>query len=136
MPVYGAQSRVGGQFKERARILLDRVGLSDRMSFRASKLSGGQKQRVAVARALIMKPELVLADEPTGNLDRKSSDEVLRLLRELSRDEGTAFFISTHDESIALRCDRVLTMEDGELTGPRSSPAPATPSRSPDTRGS
>jgi lipoprotein-releasing system ATP-binding protein len=118
MPVYGAHARVSAQFSARARSLLDRVGLADRMSFRTSKLSGGQKQRVAVARALVMKPELVLADEPTGNLDRKSSDEVLRLLRELSRDEGTAFFISTHDESIAQRCDRILTMEDGTLSGP------------------
>lgn len=116
MPVYGAHARLGVTFVERARALLERVGLSDRMEFRTAKLSGGQKQRVAVARALIMKPEIVLADEPTGNLDRKSSDEVLLLLRELSRDEGTAFFISTHDESIAQRCDRILTMEDGELS--------------------
>lgn len=118
MPVYGAHVRVGSAYLERARSLLDRVGLSDRMSFRTSKLSGGQKQRVAVARAVVMKPELVLADEPTGNLDRESSDEVLLLLRELSRDEGTAFLISTHDESIAQRCDRVLTMDDGKLSGP------------------
>ena len=102
--------------RQRARHLLERVGLAERISFRASKLSGGQKQRVAVARSLIMQPELVLADEPTGNLDRKSSDEVLVLLRELSRDEGTAFLISTHDESIAKRCDRILVMEDGEMT--------------------
>ncbi len=88
------------------------------MAFRTSKLSGGQKQRVAVARALIMKPELVLADEPTGNLDRKSADEVLVLVRELSHAEGTAFLISTHDESIANRCDRILAMEDGTLAGP------------------
>lgn len=116
----GAHSRLSEQFRARARSLLDRVGLADRMLYRTSKLSGGQKQRVAVARALVMKPELVLADEPTGNLDRKSSDEVLLLLRELSRDEGTAFFISTHDESIALRCDRILTMEDGTLSGPKA----------------
>ncbi len=118
MPVYGAQSRVKAQFSERARSLLVRVGLAHRMSFRASKLSGGQKQRVAVARALIMKPDLVLADEPTGNLDRKSSDEVMVLLRELSQEDGTAFLISTHNESIALRCDRILSMEDGKLCEP------------------
>jgi lipoprotein-releasing system ATP-binding protein len=117
MPVYGAHSWVSAEFGDRARSLLDRVGLAHRMSFRTSKLSGGQKQRVAVARALVMKPELVLADEPTGNLDRRSSDEVMALLRELSRDEGTAFLISTHDESIALRCDRILSMEDGKLRG-------------------
>lgn len=117
MPVYGAHRWVDAVSLERARQLLDRVGLSHRMTFRTSKLSGGQKQRVAVARALIMKPELVLADEPTGNLDRVSSDEVIALLRELSHDEGTAFLISTHDESIALRCDRTLTMEDGRWRG-------------------
>lgn len=116
MPVYGAHARIGSEFKVRARGLLERVGLADRLSFRPSKLSGGQKQRVAVARALVMKPGLVLADEPTGNLDRKSSDEVLVLLRELSRDEGTAFLISTHDESIAQRCDRILTLQDGLLS--------------------
>jgi lipoprotein-releasing system ATP-binding protein len=118
MPVYGAHARISAGFAARARGLLDRVGLADRRSFRASKLSGGQKQRVAVARALVMHPELVLADEPTGNLDRKSSDDVLRLLRELSREEGTAFLISTHDDTIAQRCDRILTMVDGELSGP------------------
>lgn len=121
MPVYGAHARLGATFVQRARALLERVGLADRMEFRTAKLSGGQKQRVAVARALIMKPEIVLADEPTGNLDRKSSDEVLLLLRELSRDEGTAFLISTHDESIAQRCDRILTMEDGELSDTKQS---------------
>lgn len=115
MPVYGARRWVDTVSRRRARDLLERVGLRDRMSFRTSKLSGGQKQRVAVARALIMKPDLVLADEPTGNLDRTSSDEVMTLLRELARDEGTAFLISTHDESIAHRCDRTLSMVDGRL---------------------
>jgi lipoprotein-releasing system ATP-binding protein len=118
MPVYGAHGRVDVGWHRRGRALLERVGLADRMSFRASKLSGGQKQRVAVARALVMKPELVLADEPTGNLDRASSDEVMRLLRGLSREDGTAFLISTHDESIAQRCDRILSMQDGILVGP------------------
>ena len=118
MPVYGAHVRVDAGWHARARSLLARVGLEDRMAFRASKLSGGQKQRVAVARALIMKPELVLADEPTGNLDRASSDEVMRLLRELSSEDGTAFLISTHDESIAQRCDRILAMRDGLLVAP------------------
>ena len=117
MPVFGAHTWIGASFRDRACALLERVGLSNRMSFPASKLSGGQKQRVAVARALIMKPDLILADEPTGNLDRASSDEVLRLLRELSVDEGIAFLISTHDESIARRCDRILSMEDGRLRG-------------------
>ncbi len=125
MPAYGAHPWVDEASLDRARQLLDRVGLSHRMTFATSKLSGGQKQRVAVARALIMKPELVLADEPTGNLDRASSDEVIALLRELSHDEGTAFLISTHDESIARRCDRILTMEDGRLRGASSKEAHA-----------
>jgi lipoprotein-releasing system ATP-binding protein len=116
MPVYGAQPRIDAAQRQRAMTLLQRVGLSHRMTFRTAKLSGGQKQRVAVARALVMKPELVLADEPTGNLDRASSDDVMELLRELSRDEGTAFLISTHDPSIARGCDRILSMRDGLIT--------------------
>jgi lipoprotein-releasing system ATP-binding protein len=115
MPVYGARMCPDGAANARARELLARVGLSSRIDFLAAKLSGGQKQRVAVARALMMKPDVVLADEPTGNLDRASSNEVLALLRELSNDEGTAFVISTHDETVAARCDRILTMEDGLL---------------------
>jgi lipoprotein-releasing system ATP-binding protein len=115
MPVYGARMYPDGAANARARELLARVGLSSRIDFLAAKLSGGQKQRVAVARALMMKPDVVLADEPTGNLDRASSNEVLALLRELSNDEGTAFVISTHDETVAARCDRILTMEDGLL---------------------
>lgn len=118
MPVYGARRRVDAAARARARGLIERVGLADRMTYRASKLSGGQKQRIAVARALIMKPELVLADEPTGNLDRASSDDVMALVRELSREEATAFLISTHDESIAQRCDRILAMQDGQLRDP------------------
>jgi len=118
MPIHGARVRVDAAWRARAQALLARVGLTDRMSYRASKLSGGQKQRVAVARALIMKPELVLADEPTGNLDRASSDHVMELLRELSREEGTAFLISTHDASIAQGCDRILAMQDGQLLDP------------------
>jgi lipoprotein-releasing system ATP-binding protein len=125
MPAYGAAARIDAPRRARARTLLERVGLANRMAFRPAALSGGQKQRVAVARALIMNPELVLADEPTGNLDRESSNEVLALLRELSSDEGTAFLISTHDESIAKRGDRILTMLDGRLTGPDVPPARA-----------
>lgn len=119
MPVYGARPRIDAPSSARARMLIDRVGLSNRAGFRTPQLSGGQKQRVAVARALIMGPELVLADEPTGNLDRKNSDDVIALLRELSRDEGTAFLISTHDDSIARRCDRIVTMVDGRLSSDR-----------------
>lgn len=115
MPVYGARARIDAASRARAHMLLDRVGLATRISFRPAALSGGQRQRVAVARAMIMKPELVLADEPTGNLDRASSNEVIALLREISRDERTAFLLSTHDETIARRCDRIVTMEDGRI---------------------
>ncbi len=116
MPVYGHQHRIDKKGLARAEGLLFRVGLLDRRDSRASELSGGQKQRVAVARALIMKPDLVLADEPTGNLDRNSSNEVMQLLEQLSQEEGTAFLISTHDRSIADRCSRVLVMEDGRFS--------------------
>ena len=128
MPIHGARVRIDAAWRARARGLLERVGLADRTSYRASKLSGGQKQRVAVARALIMRPALVLADEPTGNLDRANSDDVMGLLRELSLEEGTAFLISTHDESIAQRCDRILAMQDGVLVDPRVATAAAAPS--------
>ncbi len=117
MPAYGNQHQIDRASRTRAEGLLDRVGLLDRKGSRASELSGGQKQRVAVARALIMQPDLVLADEPTGNLDRSSSNEVMDLLEQLSREEGTAFLISTHDRSIAERCSRTLQMEDGRFVG-------------------
>lgn len=101
--------------RDRARSLLDRVGLSDRLDFRTPKLSGGQKQRVAIARALMNHPALVLADEPTGNLDRKTADQVLALLRDMNREDRTTFLISTHDPSVAAFCDRRITVVDGQL---------------------
>lgn len=115
MPVYGTHSRISAEYRARAQGLLERVGLSARSASLASQLSGGQKQRVAVARALIMQPDLVLADEPTGNLDRAASNEVMGLLGSLSKEEGTAFLISTHDRDIAARCSRVLAMQDGRF---------------------
>jgi lipoprotein-releasing system ATP-binding protein len=102
--------------RKRAIDLLNRVGLADRSDFPASKLSGGQKQRVAVARALINGPELVLADEPTGNLDRESADRVMELLIDINAANGMAFFISTHDEKIANRCRRQIHMLEGGVT--------------------
>ncbi len=109
--------RVDDPRTERARAieLLRRVGLSDRMNFRATKLSGGQKQRVAVARALMNAPEIVFADEPTGNLDRDTGEEVLALMRELCVEHGTMFLISTHDEEIARRSDRTVRILDGRV---------------------
>jgi lipoprotein-releasing system ATP-binding protein len=98
---------------DRARELLARVGLEDRADFRASRLSGGQKQRVAVARALMNRPELVLADEPTGNLDKDSARQVLDLIAEISESENTSYLISTHDDTIAARCRRQIRVANG-----------------------
>lgn len=101
--------------RQRASELLRRVGLSDRMNFPAARLSGGQKQRVAIARALMNRPELVLADEPTGSLDRASADQVLALMREINREDGTTFLICTHDERVASHCTRRITLRDGQI---------------------
>jgi lipoprotein-releasing system ATP-binding protein len=101
--------------RQRARELLARVGLSDRMDFPATRLSGGQKQRVAIARALMNNPELVLADEPTGSLDRVAADQVLDLMREINREERATFLICTHDEHVAARCTRRISLSDGRV---------------------
>jgi len=113
MPLVMSTGRVERWMDERALALLDRVGLSPRARARASTLSGGEQQRVAIARALAMRPPLVLADEPTGNLDTETSARVFALLREINRDEGTAFLIVTHDPSIAAQCERVIELVDG-----------------------
>jgi lipoprotein-releasing system ATP-binding protein len=97
--------------------LLTRMGLAERIHFPTSNLSGGQKQRVAVARALMNSPELVLADEPTGNLDRASAFQVMELISSINREEGTSFLISTHDEKIAEWCPRKIVVGDGKVTG-------------------
>jgi len=97
--------------------LLTRMGLAERIHFPSANLSGGQKQRVAVARALMNAPELVLADEPTGNLDRASALQVMELIAQINRDEGTTFLISTHDEKIAATCARQIVVGDGLVTG-------------------
>lgn len=103
------------QARARAEELLTRVGLANRIDFKATALSGGQKQRVAIARALMNQPELVLADEPTGNLDRESASQVLDLLAEINREERTSFLISTHDEKVAAACQRQVRVVDGRL---------------------
>jgi lipoprotein-releasing system ATP-binding protein len=114
--IYQGKSRQLGVY---AKELLDRVGLSERINHQPGKLSGGEQQRVAVARALLLRPQLVLADEPTGNLDRQSSDSLFALLQELNRQEGITFVMVTHNEKLALQMDRVVTIADGrvELNG-------------------
>jgi len=116
-PTAVREGRETPQARARGRDLLMRMGLADRIDFPSTKLSGGQKQRVAVARALMNSPELVLADEPTGNLDRVSAMQVMDLIGQINREEGTTFLISTHDEKIAALCRRQIVVGDGLVTG-------------------
>src|SRR6185436_17153896 len=99
--------------EERARAMLQKVGLSDRGHHKPNELSGGQSQRVAIARALINNPSLLLAEEPTGNLDSKTSIEIMQTLASLNREHGVTVIVVTHESDIAAYADRVLTMRDG-----------------------
>ena len=101
--------------RKRAEELLNLVSLGDRMHFMPSQLSGGQRQRVAIARALANHPAIVLADEPSGNLDSKSTDEIMDLLRNLNREQGTTFIVVTHNPAVARAADRVVTVRDGKI---------------------
>ena len=114
--------------RERARTLLDMVGLSDRMHHRPNELSGGQRQRVAIARALVNSPSIVLADEPTGNLDSRTGFEIMALLDEIHR-KGNTVILVTHEEDIAAHAHRVIRLRDGRIESDRTTPraAPGAP---------
>ncbi|HEU4698641.1 MAG TPA: ABC transporter ATP-binding protein [Gemmatimonadales bacterium] len=122
LPLLADRGRRDREMAARAAALLGEVGLAARAAYRATDLSGGEQQRVALARALVMRPPLVLADEPTGNLDTESGDQVWRLLRAFNARYGTAFVIVTHDDRLAARCDRIVRLVDGRVaadSGPR-----------------
>ncbi len=115
LPALMAQGVVTGQDRRRAMDLLEAVGLEKALHKKPAELSGGMQQRVAIARALVQQPPLVLADEPTGNLDTQSSQEVFALMRQIHHDLGTAFLIVTHDPRLAQQCDRVVEIVDGQI---------------------
>jgi lipoprotein-releasing system ATP-binding protein len=116
LPALMAEGRVSNAQRDHAKDLLDSVGLSAALNKRPSELSGGMQQRVAIARALVMNPPLVLADEPTGNLDTASSNEVFVLLRRMHAERGTSFVVVTHDPRLGARCDRLVELVDGQIS--------------------
>ncbi|HET6430512.1 MAG TPA: ABC transporter ATP-binding protein, partial [Phycisphaerae bacterium] len=107
--------RLAPQARKQAMELLDRLGLSDRLKHRPRELSGGEQQRVAIARALINRPRLLLADEPTGNLDSRTGTQILKLIKQLNDDTGQTIVMVTHDQALADMADRVLHLRDGKL---------------------
>jgi lipoprotein-releasing system ATP-binding protein len=114
LPAY-IQSRPASEVAQEATALLKDVGLGHRMRHKPGELSGGEQQRVAVARALMQRPDVVLADEPTGNLDTHTGDDLFGLMRRLNRDRGITFVIVTHNEKLSAQADRIIHMEDGRI---------------------
>ncbi len=125
LPALMREGRVTPAQRERARKVLADVGLDQAMGKRPGELSGGMQQRVAIARALVLAPPLVLADEPTGNLDTAASDEVFGLMRRMHAELRTSFLVVTHDPRLAARCDRVIELVDGRIA--RDEPVSAAP---------
>jgi lipoprotein-releasing system ATP-binding protein len=115
LPALMREGHISPKQLEQARSVLAAVGLENAMHKRPGELSGGMQQRVAIARALVLEPALILADEPTGNLDRAASDEVFVLMRKMHAELHTSFLIVTHDPSLAARCDRVIELVDGRI---------------------
>jgi lipoprotein-releasing system ATP-binding protein len=127
MPLLADRGFPDERMRQRAHDLLDQVGLAPWENNLATNMSGGQQQRVAIARSLAMNPALILADEPTGNLDTKSADGVFEMMRKVNREHGTSFLIVTHNLDLARRCDRIVEVVDGRLAaastrGPSSEP--------------
>lgn len=123
LPLLAARGRPDDAMKLRAAELIEQVGLSKVGKHMSNDLSGGQQQRVAIARALVMQPPLVLADEPTGNLDTESANTIFELLRRVNEESGTSFLIVTHDPRLAQRCDRIIELVDGRIDSDKANVA-------------
>ena len=122
MPILAARGHPDDEMRETAAALLDKVGLTPWRDNKANDISGGQQQRVAIARSLAMRPALVLADEPSGNLDTQSADSVFDLLRSVNEASRTTFLIVTHDPRLAQRCDRIIELVDGNIVSDKPNP--------------
>ena len=118
MPLsYARESLTEHQKRQRAVEMLDKVGLADRAHHQPSQLSGGEQQRVAIARSLINRPQVLLADEPTGNLDSRTSEEILEMFEKLNKDEGITIILVTHDPGVARHAQRTIRIKDGLIEG-------------------